>query len=94
MSFVAGAENVSFLEKRFEAMSAHHCYHGMEYTEDTEDRRVGAAGHGRANARRAGAATRIVTGTDVDYGALTHHLVDHLVQRPASRCITATASPA
>ena len=34
MSFVWGAENVAFLRKRFEAMSAHHCYHGMEYTED------------------------------------------------------------
>ena len=34
MSFVTGAENVSFLKKRFEAMSAHHCYHGMEYAEE------------------------------------------------------------
>ena len=28
------------------------------------------------------AATRIITGTDVDYGALTHHLVDHLNASP------------
>jgi len=28
------------------------------------------------------AATRIVTGTDVDYGALTNHLIDHLVRSP------------
>ena len=34
MSFVRGAENVAFLRERFAAMSAHHCYHGMEYTED------------------------------------------------------------
>ena len=34
MSFVHGADNVAFLEKRFKAMSAHHCYQGMEYTED------------------------------------------------------------
>src|SRR6201994_2666342 len=33
MSFVHG-NNVSFLKKRFKAMSAHHCYYGMEYTED------------------------------------------------------------
>src|ERR1700744_4441505 len=33
MSFVHGADNVGFLKKRFEAMSAHHCYHGMEYSE-------------------------------------------------------------
>src|ERR1700761_9132095 len=34
MSFVWGADNVSFLRKRFKAMAAHHCYHGMEYTEN------------------------------------------------------------
>jgi len=36
MSFVRGAENVSFLKRRFAAMSAHHCYRGMEYTEDRQ----------------------------------------------------------
>ena len=34
MSFVRGDGNVSFLRKRFAALSAHHLYHGMEYTED------------------------------------------------------------
>ena len=34
MSFVHGAANVGFLKKRFAAMSAHHCYHGMEYSDD------------------------------------------------------------
>src|ERR1700741_5443573 len=34
MSFVHGAKNVSFLRKRFEAMSANHCFYGMEYSED------------------------------------------------------------
>src|ERR1700734_1654553 len=34
MSFVRGAENVSFLKKRFDAMAAHHCYRGMEYSDD------------------------------------------------------------
>ena len=29
MSFVRGAENVSFLKRRFAAMSGHHCYRGM-----------------------------------------------------------------
>jgi len=36
MSFVHGAENVEFLRKRFKAMSAHHCYEGMEHTEDSK----------------------------------------------------------
>jgi malate dehydrogenase (quinone) len=32
-SFVRGSENVAFLKKRFEALSAH-LYHGMEYSDD------------------------------------------------------------
>jgi malate dehydrogenase (quinone) len=83
MSFVTGAENVSFLRKRFEAMSAHHCYHGMEYAEDRN--RIGEWAplvmEGRTNDEPV-AATRIVTGTDVDYGALTNHLIDHLDRSP------------
>jgi len=34
LSFVWGEENVAFLRTRYEAMSAHHCYEGMEYSED------------------------------------------------------------
>src|ERR1700733_1930111 len=82
MSFVHGG-NVSFLKKRFKAMSAHHCYYGMEYTEDRK--KIGEWAplvmEGRTNDEPV-AATRIVTGTDVDYGALTHHLVGHLVNQP------------
>src|SRR6202050_1169895 len=35
-SFVRGSENVAFLKKRFEALSAHPLYHGMEYSDDKE----------------------------------------------------------
>ena len=80
MSFVWGAENVAFLRKRFAAMSAHHCYYGMEYTEDRAKIAEWAplVMEGR-KAEEQVAATRIITGTDVDYGALTHLLIDHLV---------------
>jgi malate dehydrogenase (quinone) len=83
MSFVHDAGNVAFLKKRYAAMSAHHCYEGMEYSEN----RGQIAGwvplvmEGRA-ADEPVAATRIISGTDVDYGALTHHLVHHLVGQP------------
>jgi malate dehydrogenase (quinone) len=82
MSFVHGG-NVSFLKKRFKAMSAHHCYHGMEYTEDRQKiaEWVPLVMEGRTG-REPVAATRIITGTDVDYGSLTHHLVHHLVGLP------------
>src|SRR5215468_6946097 len=36
MSFVRGPENRAFLKKRFEALTAHPLYYGMEYSEDRE----------------------------------------------------------
>jgi malate dehydrogenase (quinone) len=82
MSFVHGS-NVSFLRNRFKAMSAHHCYYGMEYTEDRQKIAEWAPllMEGRTSDEPV-AATRIVTGTDVDYGSLTHHLVQYLVGQP------------
>jgi malate dehydrogenase (quinone) len=83
MSFVHGAANVAFLGKRFKAMTAHHCYYGMEYTEDRQKiaEWTPLVMEGRT-ADEPVAATRIITGTDVDYGSLTHHLVHHLVSQP------------
>jgi malate dehydrogenase (quinone) len=79
MSFVRGPENVSFLKRRFEAMTAHHCYYGMEYTEDRQQIAdwTPLVIEGRSK-DEAVAATRIITGADVDYGSLTRHLVDYL----------------
>src|ERR1700730_16329723 len=82
MCFVNGG-NVSFLRKRFKAMIAHNCYYGIEYTEDRPKIAEWAplVMEGRTRDEPV-AATRIVTGTDVDYGSLTHHLVGHLVSQP------------
>src|SRR5919202_5966737 len=30
-SFVRGSDDLAFLKRRFEALSAHHCFRGMEY---------------------------------------------------------------
>lgn len=83
MSFVWGEDNVAFLKARFAAMSAHHCYYGMDYTEDHETIRQWAPliMEGRDPSQSV-AATRIVSGADVDYGALTHLLVAHLKAQP------------
>jgi malate dehydrogenase (quinone) len=64
-------------------MSANHCYHGMEYSEDRNKIAEWAPliMEGRDD-KEPFAATRIVTGTDVDYGALTHLLVKHLSDQP------------
>ena len=86
MSFVHGATNVSFLRKRFRAMSAHHCYYGMEYTEEQQKIAEWAplVMEGRTGDEPV-AATRIITGTDVDFGSVTHHLVRHLVGLPGCK---------
>jgi malate dehydrogenase (quinone) len=79
MSFVSGKENVEFLGARYKAMSAHNCYHGMDYSEDRKQIADWAPLiiEGR-DENEPIAVTRIVTGTDVDYGSLTHLLVAHL----------------
>src|ERR1700733_10843643 len=83
MSFVWGAGNVAFLRQRFKEMSAHHCYHGMEYSEDRSKITTWAPliMDGRDD-KEPFAATRMITGSDVDYGALTHLLVKHLSDQP------------
>jgi malate dehydrogenase (quinone) len=79
MSFVRGATNVAFLRKRFEALSAHHLYYGMEYSDDRRqiEKWVPLVMEGRDPEEQV-AATRMITGTDVDYGALTKDLLDSL----------------
>jgi malate dehydrogenase (quinone) len=83
MSFVWGDENVAFLRQRHKEMSAHHCFYGMEYSEDQGEiaRWVPLVMEGRDKEQPV-AATRMSTGTEVDYGALTHLLVQHLQKQP------------
>jgi malate dehydrogenase (quinone) len=79
MSFVRGPENVAFLKKRFKALSAHPCYFGMEYSDDKKQIQewIPLVMEGR-DPGEVVAATRMATGTDVDYGALTKDLLDSL----------------
>jgi malate dehydrogenase (quinone) len=79
MSFIFAEENLRFLRARYKAMSAHHCYHGMEYSEERKQISQWAPLiiEGR-NADEPVAATRMISGSDVDYGALTHLLVAQL----------------
>jgi malate dehydrogenase (quinone) len=79
MSFVHGKAHVEFLKKRHAALTAHHLYRGMEYTED--EKTIGAwvplVMEGR-NVSQDVAATRMITGADVNYGALTRNLIGYL----------------
>lgn len=79
ISFVWGSDNVAFLKKRYEAMSAHHCFRGMEYTEDPQvlEQWMPLVMEGRDPNQKV-AATRMATGTDVDFGAVTRGLLAHV----------------
>ncbi|MES2503732.1 MAG: malate dehydrogenase (quinone) [Myxococcota bacterium] len=79
MSFVRGAKDVAFLKKRHAALSAHHCYAGMQYSEDHSklNEWIPLVMQGRSPSEIV-AATRMNTGTDVDYGSLTRSLMQHL----------------
>jgi malate dehydrogenase (quinone) len=79
MSIVRGPANIAFLKKRFEALTANHCYRGMEYSDDKKqiEEWIPLVMEGRDPGDEV-AVTRMVTGTDVDYGALTNDLLDSL----------------
>jgi malate dehydrogenase (quinone) len=78
-SFVRGEENRAFLKKRFAALSSHPLYYGMEYSDDKKqiEQWLPLVMEGR-DPDDVVTATRMVTGTDVDYGALTEDLLDSL----------------
>lgn len=82
MSFVQGEKDVSFLKKRFKALSTNPLFREMEFSDDPEklmewiplmmkDRPVSEPI----------AATRIESGTDVNFGALTRILFGHLTSQ-------------
>lgn len=82
MSLVHGGDNVNFLKKRFEALSDNPLFQGMEFSDDPdklkewiplimEDRTID---HPMA-------ATKIDSGTDVNFGALTRKLLGHLEEQ-------------
>ena len=79
MSFVHGATNVDYLRKRHAALSAHHLFASMEYSEDrtalAEWMPLVMDGRDKAEAV---AATHVAGGTDVNFGALTRSLIAYL----------------
>src|ERR1700728_822916 len=79
MSFVHGPGNVAFLKKRYAALTAHQLYRGMEFTEDKQTlKEVVPLVMEDRPAADVVAATRMITGADVNYGALTRNLIGYL----------------
>ena len=79
MSFVWGEENVDYLKKRYKALQQCHLFKTMEYSEDKEklESWMPLVMKGREAGQKV-AATRMEMGTDVNFGALTRALFNHL----------------
>eukprot|EP00163_Fabomonas_tropica_P028863 TRINITY_DN5985_c0_g1_i1.p1 TRINITY_DN5985_c0_g1~~TRINITY_DN5985_c0_g1_i1.p1 ORF type:complete len:494 (-),score=90.50 TRINITY_DN5985_c0_g1_i1:2490-3971(-) len=82
-SFVWGEDDVAFLKRRFEKLSAHHLFREMEYTECPEEleKWMPLVVSNRDPMQRV-AATRITHGSDVDFGSLTRSMVKYLESQP------------
>ncbi len=82
-SLVWGDENVKFLKKRYQLMSATPLFKGMEYSEDpaklTEWFPIAMRGRKK---NQAVAATKMDIGTDVNFGALTRAMLEYLKNKP------------
>ncbi|SDN98042.1 malate dehydrogenase (quinone) [Alkalicoccus daliensis] len=79
ISFVHGDDNVTFLKKRYEAMRAHPLFRNIEYSEDPQTLKDWfPLMMEKRDPQQPVAATKIDGGTDVNFGALTLKLTDHL----------------
>ena len=79
MSLVQGEQNVTFLRNRFDALSNNPMFQGMEFSDDPKKLKewIPLIMEGRTS-KEPIAATRIESGTDVNFGALSRMLFAHL----------------
>lgn len=83
MSLVWGDDNIRFLKKRYNALTACHLFKGMQYSEDRAEisRWIPLMMEGRDPGVKV-AATRMEIGTDVNFGALTRCIFNSLKSSP------------
>jgi len=79
VTFLRGANNVAFLKKRFDALSAHPCFKEMRFSDDRNQiaEWIPLVMEGREPGGVV-AATYTEAGTDVDFGSLTKLLLNSL----------------
>lgn len=82
MSWVQGEKNVAFLQKRFKALANNPLFQGMEYTDDpVKMKEWFPLMMKERTITKPMAATRIESGTDINFGAMTRILFDHLKKK-------------
>ena len=81
MSFVWSDKNVAYLRKRYDALQGCHLFKGMRFSDDPQQiaEWIPLIMQHRTN-DHAVAATKMDLGTDVNFGALTRCLFDHLTK--------------
>ncbi|HEY0298305.1 MAG TPA: FAD-dependent oxidoreductase, partial [Arachidicoccus sp.] len=81
MSFVWGNDNVDFLKKRHEKLQQYPLFQGMQFSSDHETLKqwIPLIMQNREPSQPL-AATKMDTGTDVDFGSLTRTIFKHLEQ--------------
>ncbi|GAE27043.1 malate:quinone oxidoreductase [Halalkalibacter wakoensis JCM 9140] len=79
MSMVQGEQNITFLRNRFKALSENPLFEGMEFSDDPQQLKewIPLIMQDRSSEEPI-AATKIDSGTDVNFGALTRKLFDQL----------------
>jgi malate dehydrogenase (quinone) len=79
MTFVRGAKDVDYLRRRYEALKDQPLFSGIEFTDNPEliAKWAPLLIEGRAGNEPI-AATRVASGTDVDFGSITRQLFDYL----------------
>lgn len=79
ISFVTGKENVDYLKRRFDVLSIHHMFQGMDYTEDKNIMKewIPLMMEGRSPDEPV-ATSKINSGTDVNFGELTRRLAKNI----------------
>jgi malate dehydrogenase (quinone) len=79
LSFVWGEKNTAFLKQRFELLNQHHLFENMQFSDDFSQLQAWMPlMMAYRNASEQLAATYVAHGSDVDFGALTRHMVAHL----------------
>ena len=84
LSFVHGQEMVDFLRARYDGMAAHHFFKGIEFTTDRATIGSWAPLLVEDRADVPIAATKMVNGTDVNFGSISRKLIHWLSQQ--DRC--------
>ncbi|MDY0827603.1 malate dehydrogenase (quinone) [Microbacterium sp. BG28] len=88
MTFVRGEKDVAYLKRRYESLKQQPLFEGIEYSDDS--RVINQWAPLLMQQRRKGepfAATRVPSGTDVDFGSLTRQLLDSM-QRGGAEVLT------